>query len=1682
MSHYAFAGSKTTASNFAERASYYEKKLGEMRALQEKRIGLGEDVSALSEEIAQVDAMLTAALGDLEGVALSGREDYFFKLGADTLDSQISGPLAERLGLGIKAQAGDYMALFRGVNPRTSEIYIDKARSDAISADIERAEIKKAEDRASKTKSGEAPSNRLTIAEADQVDKKEQVLGHSSCVSLQKSLSMYWATAPEHERIIIQESLLQAVKEAGDYEQARGYIGGRLKAGGTEFVAGEGVVLEYLHCTSRVEKGHKRPDPQLHVHRERPNVVRLPGGVMRTIDAGELYKRQKEFGAVVDVALASKLRERLPHLAAAFEVDYAGHGLKLNESTISRERVLGSSKRGVGIKKKMDELGMSGGASAEAIAVRGRNSKQDEIGEDIFDDWREEIGEVAPVESTVQQLAAPTILQVQEMLFKGSSVISDHHLDYVAAQLTIAKGGIEQIALTREALIKQLAIVEIPPRFDENGELVRDGKKYTTGEMIRIEADCLKAVVGGLENQRWAVSPELVERIIQNYELEKREQQKPEDRPFALTDEQREAAFKLTGKGQYNLLQGAAGVGKSATLGPVFRAFGEAFAEKGHRCIGVAPQSKQAIELEKSTGIKSRTVHSLLLGHEKAAEAQAKGERFNPQNMIQAGDVIVCDEAGTLDTFTLHALMSVCHDRQAKLVMVGDRRQMESVGTASMFGLLSDATGDNLARIETIARQKEEFKPIAQALYEGQIPQALKAMEGKDQIRIFREDVNEADELVKAALADAQTAPKGWEDVLILADTNAQVGSLNEKFRERLIADGSLDVEKQIDIETVDLQGYSRALSFAPGDRVLLRKNAQDAERLPVSNGDIGTVLSIREVVEIIDGKEVADIELLVRRDDGETARIRNSEYQAIQRGWALTVTKCQGMTVSRSYYVPSDMTHMRALYVSYTRGREGGFIYTNESRWSDVKKGFERFSEKETALSLMPVMRQNIEAAAQTNQKLVLTAQSASVESRLNKSGDRFQMPGQAPQPQSPERNIEVVPNTADDIELAKALGKTIVTEDQLCDPKFRLPDDAKSVAVMLEPAPPIPAEQDTRRFKSPLTYLPPIENRAPSANLLERMQNPAPLVTRTKFFMPEPQEATDEKERRTFSLARSERIDQRTERSATAGHGDGRVAGSLGTYERDTSQSFAQARIETIADTGRPAGLPPENGLRWLSERSLAPNSGGGRSGVLPGHALTDRQPSSGMRRSVRENEVSREKPVSKFDKQADARAIQDAKRDIDVIKFARDQLNYQVDEKKTAIKYKAAQIRDGSAAVMVSGSSQIDVFKGKNGEWAWYDRKAGVGGDIFKLYQRENTAASFAQVKEAVLGNRAPISEQDRGERDRRYAVEQQAKAEQRQAEIRQGTAKVQRDFALMGAQSNAYLESRGITKEVLAETRWKTNSYGSACFPHHDAEKSICGYEYRGERAKGYTKDTEKGAYVANKECAQPTEIRFCEGGVDTLSAYQLATPEERQRILFVGTAGETGENTEKSIMAMAQRNNIQKFSTLYNQDQGGDNLTAKRTARLAEQFPNAQITDLRDSVGLQKGEDMNMMLNRLNREDQELAKGREANKSSSRVALLDRGVNFLEREGHGGRCDFIRACQQNDGVSRALRETKNELEEYRSAQVAALGKTLPENADWLTEWQKTPKGKEATQIIQAMAEDRPPETDLHRHVQ
>lgn len=1585
MSHYGMSNQKTTAGNFAAKASYFEKKLKELQALREERITLGAGRGVTDEvvaaELAKVDAEIAAIVSQVEGDQGTGREDYYHKSGNDTLASGIAGPLANKLGLGEHPQDGDYLALFRGINPRTGEAFLDETRQNAIDKAIQEAESKKANP--SSKKQLDAGDLERLEKEGKEKSAKDPVLGFSSCVSLQKSISVYWAQADDQTRRIIQECMMGAVNDAIEREHRTGRIRGREGAQGAESVTGECVTLTYAHCTARRAPGQDFPDPQLHVHLERPNFVRTADGKFLTLDAGWLYKSQKEFGAVFDVAFFQRLQAHLPELASAMVVDWSGHGLRLNESSVSKELVAEFSKRSEQIQAEKKTMATSGQAAAQAIAVRSRDAKDIELGDSLDAHWRGAIPTIKLRASTAKELQAPSLAELQRMVFRGSTVIDEFAIDSAAAHLTIGKGGLDEIEATKSEIFKQLGLIEIPQQPDEHGRM--PPKRYTTKELITLEADCLKVVHAGLDDPSWNVDRTLVDLVIDGYEKEKQSTQKPGEKPFRLSLEQRQAAYDLTGPGQYTYLKGAAGVGKSATMAPTFRVYAEAFKAQGRRVIGVAPANKQATELARSTGIQAQTVHSLLIKHQEGLAAQQAGERFKKQDLIGRGDIVVCDEAGMLDTYQMHNLVVACHQAGARLICVGDRNQHDAVETAALFGLLHDAVGDRCAKIEMIARQIDQFKPTAQALYEGKVNDAIRHMQSDDQLRVFADGVNEADELVGDVFGDMEAGLPGkdgvvreldWSQILVLADTNEQVRALNDKIRDARFARSELSVGGSVSIETEVLPGERFTIQVAIGDRLLLRKTAKDAQKEPIYNGDLGTVLGIEPIAREVDGEPIEDILFTIARDDGKTVKINSSEYESLQYGYTMTGHKAQGMTVMQSYYLPSSYASLQAWYVAYTRGIHGCKTYLSEANWLPFKKSASQFIYKENALDLMPQVREAIRASVHTGQPFKLAPQQLSVLDRLQGVSPLFQFPGQAKeQPQEkPRQSVTVLPPAQTEIDHAKAFGAAVV---DLRANEQTWPLDARRVAVVAaeNPAPGIEVEPWTNPGSSV-----PLEQRRDLCETLQGMK-PALFTTKLKLIKPEPQEARyvriDPARPATLAgLGRYSRVDGRPVAAvdgvprpeSRAGAAGQRVAGSLGQFDRATDAGDAaneEAFSRTLGNIKRPAGRASSDGLRTLSKCDLAAGPGRGREGLLPDHTLADRQPLGRVRRQVPGTDVGR---VMKFDKAADAREVAAMKLDVNLVEYAA-HLGMEYDKQAS---YKGH-------AVFRHGAGKYDIYQAADDNWIWHDRHAGKSGDIFKLYQ-EVRGGSFAQAKDDVrafqggvlpsLGN----SPEDQARTDRARDEARQQKERERQEAIASSTKDHYRTFGFMGRRDTYLSQVRRISSEVLAETRWRTSRHGSAVFPHIDANAKFCGYEYRGAQVihgerhefKGFTTETEKGVYLANPKCANPTEIRFSEGGVDTLSTYQLASPEERRRILFIGTSGEPGPNTEAAIIALAERYKIQCFSLAYDRDQGGDSLTAKRHARLAGQFPCAQIEDVRKRIGLLPGEDPNEALKRMTR--------------------------------------------------------------------------------------------------------------------
>ena len=115
---------------------------------------------------------------------------------------------------------------------------------------------------------------------------------------------------------------------------------------------------------------------------------------------------------------------------------------------------------------------------------------------------------------------------------------------------------------------------------------------------------------------------------------------------------------------------GYAGTGKSAMLG-VAR---EAWEAAGYEVRGVALSGIAAENLESGSGIASRTIASMEHGWQQG------------RDLLTTRDVLVIDEAGMVGTRQLERVLSHAAEAGAKVVLVGDPQQLQSIEAGAASG------------------------------------------------------------------------------------------------------------------------------------------------------------------------------------------------------------------------------------------------------------------------------------------------------------------------------------------------------------------------------------------------------------------------------------------------------------------------------------------------------------------------------------------------------------------------------------------------------------------------------------------------------------------------------------------------------------------------------------------------------------------------------------------------------------------------------------------------------------------------------------------------------------------------------------------------------------------------------------------------------------------------------------
>ena len=409
-----------------------------------------------------------------------------------------------------------------------------------------------------------------------------------------------------------------------------------------------------------------------------------------------------------------------------------------------------------------------------------------------------------------------------------------------------------------------------------------------------------------------------------------------------LHDDQLTAASNvLLSSCRLDAIVGPAGTGKTTTLGAVKAAWEAAYGMSS--VIGLAPAAASAEVLGSELRMVTENVAKWL--HESvgsgAAERAARffqaddrlrtagtprGPTVNrlqqevarlaaeqSQWRLQPKQLVIVDEASMVSTLQLAALVRQAKEAGAKILLVGDPAQLDSIDAGGVLGWL-DRQG-KAALLSTIWRFKDPWERSASlGLREGR-PSVLAEYEDHGRIRHGHYS-DMVDHAYSAWHADILA---GRISVLIAPD-NETVQMLNERAQADRVSLGDVDAERTLLLRD--------GLQAGRGDIVIARRNDRSIR------DDRGEFLRNGALLEVtgVDSRHRALN--AIRKDTGSALFLPSSYVESsLELGYATTAHRSQGLTVDTGHTVvtPGRLTR-ELLYVSMTRGRRSNTAYVSEN------------------------------------------------------------------------------------------------------------------------------------------------------------------------------------------------------------------------------------------------------------------------------------------------------------------------------------------------------------------------------------------------------------------------------------------------------------------------------------------------------------------------------------------------------------------------------------------------------------------------------------------------------------------------------------------------------------------------------------------------------------------------------
>jgi conjugative relaxase-like TrwC/TraI family protein len=574
------------------------------------------------------------------------------------------------------------------------------------------------------------------------------------------------------------------------------------------------VIASFRHDTSRAQ------DPQLHTHNVIMNMTRDAEGNWRSLEPRALYQLQKAIGAVYRQELAVGVRA-------------LGYGIEQEKDSLFEIKgvpaavIRAFSERAAQVEARLAERGQTRAtASAEEkqiAALDTREAKQSLERGELVNTWRAEADAAgfgkAAREALVAAskdaaassehgiaLAAQGQIAAHQAVALAAANLGERQSVFAAAELEKEAGRYGLGRVTAAQISAAVARAQgdgalVPRTFlDKRGA---EFAGFTTAENIAHERQLMLLEAEGRRAASPILSAKQAASAVARAELQS-------DHPW---NEGQRAATRalLTSPHRVTGLQGYAGTAKTTTVLATFAREAQA---RGVAVTALAPTASAAQTLGDALGQRGETVARQLA-----------------RNIASlSGGVWIVDEASLLSARDMAALLGLAADSKARVVLVGDVKQLGSVGAGAAFAQLQSA-GMATSRLDDVVRQTNvATREAVLASIEGDARKALDALDRGGGKIIAHGSQGER----FAAMAKAYAALDSSERARTLVIEPSREGrdTLTADIRRELAAAGVLS-GPSITIESLVAKNLSRIeardpASYAPGDTVRFLRDYVD--------------------------------------------------------------------------------------------------------------------------------------------------------------------------------------------------------------------------------------------------------------------------------------------------------------------------------------------------------------------------------------------------------------------------------------------------------------------------------------------------------------------------------------------------------------------------------------------------------------------------------------------------------------------------------------------------------------------------------------------------------------------------------------------------------------------------------------------------------------------------------------